>query len=104
VSEIVLPQSQPLGLNPPGRAGRVDVRPGDRVLLFTDGAVEARRAGRFFPLAEAAGEALASGPLDAAVEQLGARVQEHTAGGAADDVAFLAFELPGRPVRVPTPR
>lgn len=103
VSEIALPQALPLGLNPPGQAVRVDVRPGDRVLLFTDGALEARRAGRFFPLAEAVREELATAPLGAAVERLGAQVQQYTAAGASDDVAFLAFELPGRTARVPLP-
>lgn len=104
VREIELPEALPLGLNPPGRAVRVDVRPGDRVLLFTDGAVEARRAGRFFPLADAALEAMRAGTLTEAVDGLSEQVAAYAAGGSADDVAFLAFELPGRPAPVPSPR
>jgi serine phosphatase RsbU (regulator of sigma subunit) len=104
VREIALPEALPLGLNPPGRAARVDVRPGDRVLLFTDGAVEARRGGRFFPLSQAVLEAMSSGTLTEAVDSLSEQVAAYAAGGTTDDVAFLAFELPGRPAPVPSPR
>lgn len=101
VRELALPQALPLGLNPPGHPVRVDVRPGDRVLLFTDGALEARRAGRFFPLADAALAGLRdASALSEAVADLGRQVQEHTGAGSTDDVAFLAFELPGRPAAV----
>jgi hypothetical protein len=75
---------------PSGPPVLVDVRPGDRVLLFTDGAVEARRAGRFFPLQDAVRDTLAAGSLDAAVEALSRQVQEYTERGAEDDVALLA--------------
>jgi serine phosphatase RsbU (regulator of sigma subunit) len=74
------------------------------VLLFTDGAVEARRAGRFFPLAEAVQKSLSEGSLTDAVEDLSRQVKAYAAGGSPDDVAFLAFELPARPAVVPVPR
>jgi serine phosphatase RsbU (regulator of sigma subunit) len=95
VSEIELPEALPLGLGVPGLPVRVDVQAGDRVVLFTDGAMEARRGGRFFPLHEAVRESLASGTLGTAVEGLGRQVQSYTDRGTADDVALLAFELPG---------
>jgi serine phosphatase RsbU (regulator of sigma subunit) len=95
VSEIELPEGLPLGLGAPGLPIQVDVRPGDRILLFTDGANEARRAGRFFPLHQAVGDILSSGSLHTAVEELGRQVQSYTDHGSADDVALLAFELPG---------
>ena len=104
VRELALTDALPLGLGAPSRAARVDVRPGDRVLLFTDGAVEARRAGRFFPLAEAVQKSLAAGSLSDAVEDLSRQVKAYAAGGSPDDVAFLAFELPSRPAVVPVPR
>lgn len=104
VRELSLADALPLGLGAPGRAARVDVRPGDRVLLFTDGAVEARRAGRFFPLAEAVQQTLTTRSLSDGVEDLSRQVQAYAGGGSPDDVAFLAFELPSRPAVVPVPR
>lgn len=95
VCELELPQALPLGLGAPDQAVRVDVRPGDRVLLYTDGAIEARRAGTFFPLAQAAADSLSgTGPLSAAVDRLSRQVQDYAERGSTDDVAFLAFELP----------
>jgi len=94
VSELHLPEALPLGLGQPAPAVTVDVVPGDRVLLFTDGAVEARRGGRFFPLAEVARDALQLDGLPAALAALGDRLRRYPDGGAPDDVALLAFELP----------
>ena len=95
VLELPLPEGLPLGLGSPGPAVEVDVLLGDRVLLFTDGAVEGRRAGRFFPLEEAVRDTLGTGSLAAAVEALGQQVQAYADRGAADDVALLCFEQPG---------
>ncbi len=94
VAELLLPEGLPLGLGPPGPPVEVDVRVGDRVLLFTDGAVEARRAGRFFPLEDAVRDTLGGG-LAAAVEALGRQVQDYADRGAGDDVALLCFEWLG---------
>lgn len=96
VTELPLPDALPLGLGPPVPPVAVDVAPGDRVLLFTDGAAEARRDGRFFPLAEEAGRALRLDGLPAALAALGERLRAYPDGGAPDDVALLAFELPRR--------
>ncbi|HWG93788.1 MAG TPA: PP2C family protein-serine/threonine phosphatase [Mycobacteriales bacterium] len=101
---LALPAEQPLGLAAPGPAVEVDLRPGDRVLLYTDGAVEARREGRFFDLEAAAGASLAAGPLAEGLAGLTERLQAFTAGSPADDVALLAFEVPARTARVPAPR
>ncbi len=94
VTELELPEALPLGLGAPAAPVAVDVVPGDRVLLFTDGAVEARRDGRFFPLAEAARDALLLDGLPAALAALGEQLRTYPDGGTPDDVALLVFEVP----------
>lgn len=96
ITEIELPEALPLGLGAPRAAVSVDLVPGDRVLLFTDGAVEARCGGRFFPLADEARDALSLDGLPAGLAALGDRLRAYPDGGAPDDVALLAFELPRR--------
>jgi hypothetical protein len=45
--------ASPLGLNPHPARQEIDLKPGDRLLFYTDGLVESRdRAGRFFGLAD----------------------------------------------------
>jgi serine phosphatase RsbU (regulator of sigma subunit) len=104
IAELELPEALPLGLGAPGPSVVVDVQPGDRVLLFTDGAIEARRAGRFFPFQDAVRDGLASGSLIDAVEAIGRQVQEHADRGTADDIALLAFQLPAVPSPLPVRR
>jgi phosphoserine phosphatase RsbU/P len=95
-TDLPLPEQPPLGIAEPRGVVTVDVGAGDRVLLYTDGAIEARHEGRFFGLREAAGTALASGDLSSGLAQLSRQVQAFTGKGPSDDVAFLAFEMPGR--------
>lgn len=101
--DVVLPPHPPLGLAPPPPPVRVPAVAGDRFLLYTDGAAEARHDGVFFPLVPAAAAALAAPGLQRAVDTLSDQVRAHTAQGGGDDVAFLAFEVPV-PVVVPVPR
>lgn len=91
---VALPGALPLGIGPPPPAVRTPARPGERYLLYTDGAAEARREGVFFPLPEAAAGALAEPDLQVAVDRLSAQVRAHGDAEARDDVAFLAFEVP----------
>jgi phosphoserine phosphatase RsbU/P len=65
---------------------------GDRILLYTDGASEARARGGFFPLQAAAAFALVSADLEAGLESLWAELQRHVAGQLHDDVALLLIE------------
>jgi phosphoserine phosphatase RsbU/P len=82
----------PLGLGPRPEPLRLTLALGDRILLYTDGASEARARGGFFPLQTAAAFALVSADLEAGLESLWAELQRHVAGQLHDDVALLLIE------------
>jgi hypothetical protein len=91
----------PLGLGVDPRVETTQLHPGERVLLFTDGLVEARDArGRFFDLLAAApaltgpspAAAPGAGALDVAPERFFQRVRHHVGGTLTDDVAVLLVE------------
>jgi phosphoserine phosphatase RsbU/P len=82
----------PLGLHPDIRASTFTVSPGDRLIFYTDGLIEARdRAGRYFQL-RASLDALRRASLDAAADELLDRLRAHTGRKLDDDVALLLFE------------
>jgi serine phosphatase RsbU (regulator of sigma subunit) len=82
----------PLGLGGCPHLQSIDLPPGARVLLYTDGLVESRdRKGRGFDLLSAAAQ-LASVPLDVGAHALIAQLKAHSQGRVADDVALLVFE------------
>jgi sigma-B regulation protein RsbU (phosphoserine phosphatase) len=82
----------PLGLGPRPEPRRLRLALGDRILLYTDGASEARARGGFFPLQTAAAFALVSADLEAGLETLWAELQRHVAGQLHDDIALLLIE------------
>ena len=82
----------PLGLGPRPEPLALRLALGDRILLYTDGASEARAGGGFFPLQAAAAFALVSADLEAGLESLWAELQRHVAGQLHDDVALLLIE------------
>jgi len=84
--------ASPLGLDPLPEPLRLRLALGDRILLYTDGASEARAGGAFFPLQAATAFALVSADLDAGLEALWAELQRHVAGQLHDDVALLLVE------------
>jgi serine phosphatase RsbU (regulator of sigma subunit) len=80
----------PLGLGPAPAVQRFTLAPTDRLLLYTDGLVEARASdGRPFELDGQAAAALAASSLDAALDRLVARLLEHAGGHLDDDLALV---------------
>ena len=83
----------PLGLHPDLRPSTFSVRPGDRLLFFTDGLLEARdRAGQFFRVDQQT-DVLRWPDLQAAADELLDRLRAHTRHHLDDDVAVLLAEL-----------
>lgn len=84
----------PLGLAPDFVVEAHRLKRGDRLLLYTDGLVEARsRDRRFFELAPDVLASLGRRSLDTALENLVAQVLRHSGGRLDDDLALLLAEL-----------
>jgi serine phosphatase RsbU (regulator of sigma subunit) len=80
----------PLGLDPTPTVQRFPLEPADRVLLYTDGLLEARSPdGRQFELNGQVPAVLAASSLDAALEGLVGRLLEHAGGRLDDDLALV---------------
>jgi multisubunit Na+/H+ antiporter MnhG subunit len=81
--------SPPLGIAESFRSTTMTWDPGDRLLIYTDGLIEARdRRGEFFPLDRHL-SALAGGGLDDALDRLTDAVHAHVGGEMRDDLAVL---------------
>jgi hypothetical protein len=82
----------PLGLGTQATEAFGLLRPGQRLICYTDGLVEARnRDGEFIDRARL-DEALATGTLDEVLDRLVALVDDHSDGRYADDLALLGLE------------
>ncbi|HET7357847.1 MAG TPA: PP2C family protein-serine/threonine phosphatase [Nocardioidaceae bacterium] len=92
-SFVELPAGLPLGLGEAYEAGTASLRPGDRVLLYTDGVSEARdRQGVFLPVLDLA-PLVAAGTVHGALDEVLDAVRRHvTDGRLTDDLAVLLLE------------
>jgi serine phosphatase RsbU (regulator of sigma subunit) len=80
----------PLGLDPAPAIQRFTLAPSDRVLLYTDGLMEARAPnGRPFELDGQVQSVVAASSLGAALDGLVARLLEHAGGRLDDDLALV---------------
>ncbi|MGI9080115.1 MAG: PP2C family protein-serine/threonine phosphatase [Acidimicrobiales bacterium] len=89
-----LEASPPLGLSPSFTSREHHLDRGDRLLLYTDGLVEARGPDQsFFEMAPDTLSSLTKRSLDSALEGLVDKVRRHTGGRFDDDLALLLAEV-----------
>ncbi|MDP9181979.1 MAG: serine/threonine-protein phosphatase, partial [Actinomycetota bacterium] len=92
VSEVVCVQSVPLGLGVDPVITGGTLTPGDRLLLYTDGLIEARdSSGRFIDLTRVT-ESLSHAPLNEVLDDVLRALDVATGGLLNDDLALLVAE------------
>jgi serine phosphatase RsbU (regulator of sigma subunit) len=105
VAELSSDPALPFGLGAPApQPASMDMEPGDAVLLYTDGVIEARTpAGELFGLQRltdlAEREAASGQPAEEVVRRLGRAVIDHQASDLRDDATLLLVQWTGTPAR-----
>lgn len=84
--------SAPLGLGSAPRDAVVQLQPGERLVCYTDGLIEARDADGVFIDTDRLAVMAAVTPLDAALSALVDAVDTHASSGRRDDLALLGVE------------
>jgi hypothetical protein len=87
----------PLGLGTQANESQGQLRPGDRMVCYTDGLVEARNAEGAFIDRSVLEEAVAAESLTTALDRLVDLVDRHAEGRHDDDLALLGLEYDPRP-------
>jgi serine phosphatase RsbU (regulator of sigma subunit) len=82
----------PLGLGTRAAEAHGRLHPGQRLVCYTDGLVEARNEAGAFIDRDRFEQAVRAGTLDDALDRLVAMVNEHSADHRADDLALLGLE------------
>lgn len=97
ITELVGPPSLPLGLGAAPSLCTGRLAPGDRLLLYTDGLLEARTAERDFVDLRQIVQPLTEGGLEEVLDRVLQRLLAAVGGVLPDDLALLAAEYRGEP-------
>jgi GAF domain-containing protein/anti-sigma regulatory factor (Ser/Thr protein kinase) len=92
VDELHCPAALPLGLGTRPEPLRINLRPKDRLLLFTDGLIEARGADGQFADVMRVVEPLRTGKLETVLDEILDELRNTVGGDLDDDLALLAAE------------
>lgn len=95
VSEVSTPPSLPLGLGAVPEVVHGQMRPGDRLMLYTDGIIEARDAERRFVDLHEVTSALGGGALDTVLDLVLAALTDAVGSALGDDLALVVAEYRG---------
>jgi GAF domain-containing protein len=92
VAELVCPPALPLGLGSNPEPLKLTLKPGNRLLLYTDGLIEARTGDGDFPELSRIVAPLRTAELNSVLDQVLAQLRASVGGDLDDDLALLVAE------------